>query len=131
MDLWNRLRLFFGLRPRIKRLSYPPKFIESAVQFGDHVRILSDAATNERGLTGKTGTIWGQTVPSASNVEVVGAPKNDYAVSVFVDELEEQYWLPDHLVEVIDHGAGTVFTLEGVDKKWTRNSQGGWDESPK
>ena len=33
------------------------------------------------------------------------------------------------MLEFIDHAVGTEIMLDGVPKKWTRNADGGWDES--
>ena len=129
MNLWLRIKLFFGWRPRVAGLA--PNLAASSVQFGDEVRILPDKATDERGLTGKVGLVYGQTTSSVTNPTVIGDLDKDYAVNVFFEDVGKQYWFPEHLVEFVSHGAGTTVSLKGVNNQWTRNAQGGWDESPR
>ncbi len=126
MSIWKRL--FGGSGHGIRDIQYAPNFAESPIQFGDRVRILPDESTEARGLVGKTGTVYGQTTPSVTKPTIVGTPQKDYAVSVFIDDINEQLWLPEHLLEFIDHGTGTTMTLDGVDKTWTRKADGSWDE---
>ncbi len=130
MNFWEYLYKALGRRAVIKEVVLASNLADSSVQFGDRVRIRVDAATEEHGLAGKVGTVYGQTTPSKSGVKTVGRPLEDYAVNVFVDDLEEQFWLAGHLVEFVDHGAGETVRLAGVDKEWVRNADGGWDERP-
>lgn len=126
MNIWKRL--FGHAGPGIREIRDAPNLAESPIQFGDRVRVLPDESTEARGLVGKTGTVYGQTIPSVTNPTIIGTPNKDYAVSVNIDELDEQFWLPEHLLEFIDHGAGATITLDGVDKTWTRNADGTWTE---
>ena len=96
------------------------------VAFGDNVRILPDPITNEAGIAGKLGVIYGETVPSSSGVSVLGELAQDYALNVFVEELNQDFWLDPSLVEFIDHGAGTEVTFAGSPAKWVRQSDGSW-----
>ena len=129
MNIWQRIHQFLG-RPKIKSIQYSPNLVESSVQFGARVRILSDPVTDERGFAGKVGEVYGQTTPSVTNPVVIGTPLKDYAVSVFFEDSQEQHWFPEHLVELLDHNPGATIRLDGVDKEWVRNAHGGWDERP-
>ena len=65
-----------------------------AVSFGDNVRILATSATDAAGITGLSGCIYGETVPTASGVEVLGGLADDYAANVFVEELRRAFgWI--------------------------------------
>jgi hypothetical protein len=96
--------------------------------FGNKVRIKATLATREKGLAGKIGEVRGQTTPSMKDFEIVGTPKEDFAVHVYFDDLEMGYWFDSDLLETIDDGAGTVITLDGVNKKWTKANSGEWIE---
>jgi hypothetical protein len=126
MNIWKALlgRMGSGIR----EVRDAPNLAESSVQFGDRVRVLPDESTKARGLVGKIGTVYGQTTPSVTNPTIIGTPQKDYAVSVFFGDLGEQLWLPEHVLEFVDHGACATITLDGVDKAWTRNADGTWSE---
>lgn len=95
---------------------------------GNNVKIKSSPETIEAGLAGKNGVIFGVTVPSLSGVDVIGDLKEEYAVNVYFEDLEENFWFDPELIEMIDSGFGTVITLKGVDKKWTKEKNGEWKE---
>jgi hypothetical protein len=99
--------------------------------FADRVRIRSTEETRRLGLAGLEGVVYGWTTPSLTGVETVGDRGDDHAVNVHSDEREEGFWFAEHLIEVIDHGAGTVVTLDGVDKEWVRLPNGEWQERPR
>lgn len=99
-----------------------------AIAFGDNVRILPSAATDGAGITGLAGSIYGETVPSASGVSVLGELADDYAVNVFVEELNKDFWLDPSLVEFIDYGAGAEITIQGSPVKIVRQADGSWAE---
>jgi hypothetical protein len=99
------------------------------VSFGDNVRILATPATDAAGIAGLCGCVYGETVPSASGVDVLGELSEDYAVNVFVEELKKNFWLDPPAVEFIDHGAGTEIAIEGVPVTLVRQSDGSWIES--
>ena len=96
------------------------------VSFGDNVRVLSNPTTDAAGIAGRTGTIYGETVPSVSGSPVLGDLAQDYAVNVFVEELKQGFWLDPSLVEFVDHGAGTEITIKGFPHKSVRQSDGSW-----
>ncbi len=104
-----------------------------AIAFGDNVRILSSSATDGAGITGLVGSIYGETVPSASGVSVLGELADDYAVNVFVEELKTGYWLDPSLVEFVDYGAGAEITVQGSPIRIVRQGDGSWAdvESPR
>jgi hypothetical protein len=96
--------------------------------FGDKVKIKDSPLTKEKGFSGKIGEVYGQTTPSLMNIEIIGTPKEDSAVNVYFDDLKASYWFDPDLLETIDQGRGTVITLVGVDKKWTKGQDGQWIE---
>jgi ribosomal protein L21E len=129
MDVLEPLRRLLRLRPKVKEIRLAPNLAQSSAQFGDRVRVLPDPSTEAKGFVGKVGTVYGQTTVSITNPTVIGTPTKDYAVNVFLDDLNEQFWFAEHLLELVDHGAGAAIILKGVDRKWTRNAEGRWDES--
>lgn len=94
--------------------------------FGNKVKIKDSPQTREKGLAGKTGDVYGQTTPSMMDFEIIGTPKDDFAVNVYFDDLKTSYWFDADLLETIDDGQGSVITLDGVDKKWTKGQNGQW-----
>jgi len=96
--------------------------------FGDNVEIRDVELTRQLGLAGVRGVVHGETRPSYSGVEVIGASDEDYAINVFFETRKESFWFSPELVGLVDRGAGLELTLDGVDKKWVRRSDGGWDE---
>jgi hypothetical protein len=100
----------------------------SAVTFGDNVYIIDTSLTRELGLAGEHGVVYGVTVPLVCGVAVIGTSSKDAALNVHFESRNEAFWFVPELVEFVDHGAGTEITLKGVDKKWVRRDDGGWDE---
>lgn len=96
--------------------------------FGNKVRIKSTPETEKIGLAGKIGDVFGETKPSITEIEVIGNPEKDYAINVYFEDLKDSYWFDEELIETIDHGIGSVITLDGVDKKWIKDSNGNWIE---
>lgn len=96
--------------------------------FGSKVKIKDSPVTREKGLAGKVGEVYGQTTPSMMDFEIIGTPKDDFAVNVYFDDLQTSYWFDADLLETIDDGQGSVITLDGVDKKWTKGENGQWIE---
>ena len=99
-----------------------------AVSFGDNVRILSHQATDAASISGRLGCVYGETVPSISGASVLGELKEDYAINVFIDELQQDFWLDPSLVEFLDHGAGAEMRIEGSPYKAVRQADGSWLE---
>jgi hypothetical protein len=98
------------------------------ITFGNKVKIKKSPETDEKGLTGRVGEIFGETTPSMMDLEIIGIPKEDYAVNVFFEELKESFWFDVNLLENLDNGEGVVITLDGIDKKWKKNADGKWIE---
>jgi hypothetical protein len=96
--------------------------------FGNKVKIKDSPETQEKGLAGKVGEVYGQTTPSMMDFEIIGTPKDDFAVNVYFEDLKDSYWFDADLLETIDDGQGSVITLDGVDKKWTKGQNGHWIE---
>jgi ribosomal protein L21E len=129
VDFWKRLRQLLGPEGSAKDSTFARA--ESAVQFGDRVRICSDPSTEQRGFVGKIGTVYGQTTPSVTNPEIIGKPARDYAVNVHFADLEQQFWFAEHLLELVDRNAGFTVSIKGIGKNWVRNADGDWDETPR
>ena len=72
------------------------------------------------------GCICGETIPSTSGVVALGKLSDDFAVNVFVDELNDDFWLDPSLVQFIDHGAGAVITVRGSPVQIVRQTDGTW-----
>ena len=96
--------------------------------FGDRVRIAASRETEARGFAGRTGHVYGESVPSSSGVgPAIGDRGEDFAISVFFDETEEQEWFAPHLVEFLDHGGPQTATIEGG-PSFLRDADGNWHE---
>jgi hypothetical protein len=80
-------------------------------------------------LAGREGQVFGLTTPSSTGVSVIGSSADDFAVNVHFDELNDSFWFSEDLVEVVDHGEGTVIRLDGQDTAWVRVADGTWKES--
>ena len=102
---------------------------DQPIGFGDNVRVVQTPETEPLGLTGLVGSVYGHTTPSVTGVNVVGGCPDDFAFNVHFDELDVDHWFNPNLLEFVDHGAGAEISLDGVPKKWTRNANGGWDET--
>ena len=92
------------------------------------MRIALSAETAEGGFAGRSGHVFGESIPSSSGVgPVIGDRGEDIALSVFFDDTEEQEWFAPHLVELLDHGSGQTMSLEGG-PSFVRDSDGTWQE---
>jgi hypothetical protein len=96
--------------------------------FGNKVRIKRTPETEGKGLADKEGVVYGHSTPSMMDIEVIGKTKNDFAINLYFEDLEDSYWFDEGLIETVDNGNGSVITLDGVDKKWTKDSNGNWIE---
>ncbi len=96
--------------------------------FGNKVRIKRTTETEEKGLAGKEGEVYGQSTPSMMDFEIIGTLKEDFVINVRFDDLNESFWFAEDLIEQIDNGAGAEITLDGIDKKWTKGEDGEWIE---
>lgn len=94
-----------------------------SISFGDTVRIKNNPLTQSLGLAEKIGVVYGQTTPSATNVEVIGELKEDFAVNVHFDDLNKSFWFVEDLLEFVDHGAGTEATIGETSFKRDKNGE--------
>jgi hypothetical protein len=99
-----------------------------SIAFGDNVRVRETAETKGAGVAGLTGQVYGLTTPSVMRVEVIGKPESDCAINVHFAASNRAHWFAPHLLEFVDHAAGTEIRIDGVDKKWTRSAAGAWVE---
>lgn len=97
---------------------------------GDRVRIKRTAVTEAAGIADLEGDVYGESVPSASGVEVIGPAPEDFVLNVYVKERGEGYWLAPEYVESVHHNPGQEIRLDGVPKRWMRRADGEWDEIP-
>jgi hypothetical protein len=96
--------------------------------FGDRVRIAPSDETSERGFAGRSGSVYGESVPSVSGVgPVIGDRGQDLALSVFFEDTNEQEWFAPHLVEFLDHGGVQTMALDGG-PSFVRDPDGTWRE---
>lgn len=102
---------------------------EPTISFGDNVRVRATPLTQELGLAGTAGQVYGETTPSVTSVDVIGEIREDYAINVFFEDRKESFWFAPELLEFIDHASGTEVTLNGVPKKWVRTASGEWAEN--
>jgi hypothetical protein len=99
------------------------------IEFGDNVRIAVTPATEEAGVAGRVGQVYGETTPSVTAVQVIGDAHGDYAINVFFKDRNESLWFSSELLEFVDHGPGTI--VKSGDKTFVRTEQGEWrEESP-
>ena len=99
-----------------------------AISFGDTVRVRTTSVTKDAELAGLVGTVYGETTPSVTGVDVIGELEADYAINVYFEEKGAGVWFEPRLLEFVDHGAGAEIQLEGVTKKWVRSEDGEWVE---
>jgi hypothetical protein len=96
--------------------------------FGDNVRIVPTPVTEEAGVAGLIGNVFGETKPSVSGVSVIGTVTDDFALNVFFEQRKEALWFSRDLVELLDHAPGSTIRLDGVEKQWVREESGAWRE---
>jgi hypothetical protein len=98
------------------------------MDFGDNVSVKTTPVTTDRGLAGKRGQVYGWTTPSVTGVSVIGDQSVDSAYSVHIDDLDDEFWFSEDLLEFVDFAPGTTISLgEGADKKTiVRDATGAW-----
>jgi hypothetical protein len=96
--------------------------------FGNKVKINFTPETEKKELAGKIGEVFGKTTPSMMDFEIIGTLKEDVAINVHFEELEESFWFAEEVLEYINNGQGAEITLDGVDKKWTKRADDEWIE---
>ncbi len=90
------------------------------IQFSDHVRIKDNPVTTKLKINGKTGTVFGDSKPSVSKVEVIGNLEEDYAIYVSLTDSKDSYWMPEDYAEVLDHGVGTQAKIGDIKLEKTK-----------
>lgn len=96
------------------------------MQFGDNVKIISNAETTQSGFDGKTGQIYGETTPSVTNVHVIGTTPRDFALNVYFAEDNRDAWFSEECLEFIDCAAGTNIAVGNT--SFIRDKEGNWNE---
>jgi len=76
------------------------------IEFGDHVRVKSSPDTEEAGVAGLEGDVYGFTTPSSTGVKVLGGAPDDYALNVYIEGYKGELWLRPELLEFLDHNVG-------------------------
>jgi hypothetical protein len=122
------LRLLHGMFPELRSVKDTAAFEASPIDFGDKVRVIANPLTESYGVAGRVGTVYGQTTPSVSGVEVMGSAESDYAVNVSFEDPTADFWFSQELLELVDRSPGMTVTINGVSKKWIRNASGDWEE---
>jgi hypothetical protein len=100
------------------------------ISFGDNVRVRSDPATTALGIDGLVGQVYGETMPSKIDVNVIGQLETDHAFNVYIQARNQAYWFAPELLELVDHAPGTEITIDGVPKKFVRSANGDWESVP-
>lgn len=98
--------------------------------FGDRVRIADTTETQELGFADRVGTVFGHSTPSSSGVApVIGERGEDFALSIFFEQTEEQEWFAPHLVAFVSDGGAQVmgFEIDGG-PTYERDPDGEWHE---
>lgn len=85
--------------------------------------------TQQLGLSGLIGDVYGITAPSVTGIVSIGTASEDCAINVHFGGRNESHWFSPDLVEFIDHHPGAEIALDGVPKTWTRNADGRWKET--
>ena len=99
----------FTTRPLARRYVQSMK-----ITFGDNVRVLTTPETEANGVAGKLGSVYGETTPSHTNIEVIGELKEDYAINVFFEDIDKSIWFTSEHLEYVDHGAGTEISIGDI-----------------
>jgi hypothetical protein len=96
--------------------------------FGDNVRIRSTPRMQELGYAGRSGSVYGETTPSVSGVEVIGEVTCDFALNVVFDNGDPKagLWFAPQLVEFVDHAPGTQIRIGEM--HLVRRADGEWDQ---
>jgi len=97
--------------------------------FGSTVKIVSTEETRKLNLADLEGQVFEETTPSKMDFEIIGELKEDFAVNVHFNSLDRAHWFTEELIEVLDNGTGTTMSLDGLETVFTKNEDGGWNES--
>ena len=92
------------------------------------MRVRSTPLTQQLGVAGLVGNVFGQTTPSVTGVDGIGESEGDFAINVFFETRTAGFWFTPELLEFVDHAPGAEIRLDGVSKKWIRSETGEWKE---
>ncbi len=104
--------------------------METSISFGDNVRILRTSETERLGIADKIGNVYGETTPSETSVDVIGKLTSDYALNVYFDFLDANYWFAPHMLEFVSHAPGTEVHIHGSAFKSVHQRDGTWKQVP-
>jgi hypothetical protein len=90
----------------------------------DRVRILDAPLTRQLGIAGLIGTVYGESKPSSSGVEVSGPCPDDFALNISFEGHKDTIWLAPGSVQFVDHAPGTEVQVGSVRLK--RSASGDW-----
>ena len=96
------------------------------IQMFDNVKIKTTPDTKRLGIANKYGQVYGETTPSSTHVEVIGTLTEDFALNIFLEDLDKDFWLTSDLIEFIDNGAGAEIIIGN--KKCIKQKDGSWKE---
>jgi hypothetical protein len=85
----------------------------SAFSFGDKVRINETSHTAKVGIAGLFGTVHGFTTPSLTGVTPVGPLAEDFAFNVYIEALENGFWLDPGSIEFVSRPQQMDFSVGG------------------
>ena len=98
------------------------------ITMGDRVRVLVTPETEAAGVASLEGFVDGQTIPGTSEEgPIVGSLLEDYAVSVFFPERDEQVWFAEQLLVYAGDAPGGEVWLDGRVRGWRRRDDGSWE----
>ena len=104
---------------------------DAPISMFDHVRVLDAPETRAAGVAGRTGVVYGESMPEHSGVgPVIGALPDGWAINVAFEDVEGEFWFAPTLLELVDHAAGTEFWLQGSPVRFRRREDGSWEELP-
>ena len=99
---------------------------DQKIQFADNVRIISSPETERLGIANKHGQVYGETTPSSTGIKIIGKLADDYALNIFVEDMDKDFWLSPNLIELVDKGAGTEISIGN--KHAIKQEDGSWKE---
>jgi len=100
----------------------------NAFGFGDTVRIKDNPETAQATIAGLEGTVYGFTTPSLTGVEAVGPLSQDFALNVYVDSLNQGFWLDPANIELVERPEVMEFSVAGKTIRVTQKD-GEYDEA--
>lgn len=104
--------------------------MSASISYGDNVRVLRTAETEQLGIADLIGNVYGETTPSETDVKVIGRPEVDYALNVYFETLDSSYWLAPNLLQFVNHAPGTEIHVHGSPFKSVHQPDGTWKDIP-